>query len=553
MSTSANPAPANSTPQAERHPIGFHEGEALWKFAKTYDLLPLTLLEAAQNAVDANATCIYIGVDLRERTAVICDDGDGVTTEKYQEALLSVAFGVKSKEKLGKFGLGMISPLNKCRCFRFMSRPDGQQHVNSWTFVGEVIRQQRKTEVVYQPLDSFPALPALFRDYDPTARGGKRGWQTVIMLDELIDDSVKTEVDVDELAGFISERLGIAMRRQKATVFIKVRDKRGRINTAHVDPLKFTGEPLDTVMYDGGHSGKVTIKLYRAPLQDGERKGKVVVMEAGDDYPLDVKVLQPQAMGARISGMVASVHSALKVLGSGHFEGTIEAEHIKLVEKRDKFELNDALRELFLLLGDWYDKIGKNYIDADMEEKREERYQQLSQQALNELLRSLHNDRHMAKLARQLQALLPRLKEKAVKERGERKNTERKPQVRSEPKRLPIQAQNPDGSKNAGAASFLRFNRDVMPGSPYLWVFDPETYTLTFNIRHPLWVLVDETDGARTKRHDEQIVELQKFVGLQVILMLLRREELPLDVQRVVVDEQIGPFISLFILPPTAK
>ena len=79
--------------------------------AKSYPYLLDVILETIQNAIDSGATRIAIAVDQKKRSVDIVDNGVGATKSKFEEALQSVCQTMKMRDKLGQFGIGLISPL----------------------------------------------------------------------------------------------------------------------------------------------------------------------------------------------------------------------------------------------------------------------------------------------------------------------------------------------------------------------------------------------------------------------------------------------------------
>ena len=74
------PPPGPRPPRPSRDKISFNEGKVLLHLAKTtYTTMIQVIAEAVQNALDADATNIWIAVDEGKRTIVIADDGSGVT------------------------------------------------------------------------------------------------------------------------------------------------------------------------------------------------------------------------------------------------------------------------------------------------------------------------------------------------------------------------------------------------------------------------------------------------------------------------------------------
>ena len=77
------------------------------------------------------------------------DVNDPTTWGTFEQALASVGKGIKAKDKLGKFGLGLISPLNKCERFYFTSALPGRRKAMKWEFVQNTIRNQSDTLTIF--------------------------------------------------------------------------------------------------------------------------------------------------------------------------------------------------------------------------------------------------------------------------------------------------------------------------------------------------------------------------------------------------------------------
>ena len=83
-----------------------------------------------------------------------------------------------------------------------------------------------------------------------------------------------------------------------------------------------------------------------------------------------------------------------------------------------------------------------------------------------------------------------------------------------------------------------------------MWQYDWDAATIVFNIMHPIWVMLDETDGKRTTLHDKQIMHLQLFVGLEIIMMLADagdRDEF--EDARNELDKRVRPYARTIIEP----
>ena len=110
--------------------LSLHIGRALLQVASAYPTLRKVIAEATQNALDANASKIIIDVNLKDRQVTIQDNGDGVSEEAFNEAIQMICESRKllgtDQKKLGRFGIGLIAGLGKCKEFCFISRPKGR-------------------------------------------------------------------------------------------------------------------------------------------------------------------------------------------------------------------------------------------------------------------------------------------------------------------------------------------------------------------------------------------------------------------------------------------
>lgn len=560
--------------------VDFHRGEVLWSLANTYPNLMLTIVEAIQNGIDAEADRIMVCIDLKARNVTIVDNGMGVTRERFELGLASVGKGVKEKDKLGRFGRGLIAPLNKCASFAFVSAPVGTGTVLRWRFVGTEIRKQHRE--LHIPSDKLSALPKLSKLFESDASGTFNiTWRTMVALKGVTKDKVVSLVDLDELESQIRQKLGAAMRRKNVLVRVVLSDENGRKQSRDVDPVHYSGEMLPVVSYDAskaGEAGEVIFELYRAPKRGGKRQGEVVVMELDGNYPVTMKEFTRQARGGEWREIVNPV---FEVLNSGYFEGIIRCKNIELAPERTKFVYNDALKALYLLLSTWFDEHGREAYEDERVQNREQRYQDLgvkSQQHLRDVLRQPQFQRLWEGLTSVVETgrlgsdhLDPEngtpdgiedessIRSGQGTDRG--KNTggrttcgkpgERTP--RDRPGDVPTGAYGPSGQRRQlvkGDSQGLWFEYSRMDGSSRLWEFDFNRGVLTLNVRHPIWVQLDETNGKHTARNDKWVMQLQEWLALEILVLLMDfRTSEALDEWRHLVDTKVRPYVELTILP----
>ncbi|MGF7228718.1 MAG: ATP-binding protein [Candidatus Saccharibacteria bacterium] len=560
--------------------LGLHEGEMYYRLARTYPTLALMLVEAVQNAIDADATRVFVGVDLVENRIAILDNGSGVTVEKFHEALQSVGFGIKEPGSLGRFGIGLISPLDKCQSFWFVSRPQGEVKVNAWQFEVAKIRPQRtKATIPDFTWDKFTDLPDPFKHAHNDARIGKRDepitWNTMVLLDRVTKDKVIGLVDPDEIENLIRSKLGIGMRRKGTHVTLVVRDWRPGVtqltatdkpyvvSKRQIDPLVHKGQKLDVVRYETEAAGTIEFDLYRARQVGGKRQGQVVVSELGDDSTVTMPDFCMQAGSAGYyntkdhdRATLPETSRALETLLDGFFEGTVRCENIELLPNRTSFEYNETLKELYLYFGIWYESVGKELMGTEREARAEKRYQDLGEKSLKRLIDELTSNTDLALLARSLRGVLPGMRASRPEPKEKKENSAPRDKAPKDPnsRKVVVRPRQPaESSAKSPVTTFITYAYEMLRGSGRLWEYDIESGVLTFNIRHPLWVKVDEINGKHTPKTDLQVMKLQEYLTLKLLLLLANDDGVPVDsmsleLARVAIDRELQFYIPWAIL-----
>jgi hypothetical protein len=503
--------------------LGFHMGSVLWRFATDYyDTLMLTIIEAIQNGIDADATSVLVGIDLKESRVVIADNGTGIKTELFRSALQSIAKTVKKTDRMGRFGLGLISPLNKCQRFTITSQPqdpeDGRPVTHRWTFVGKEIREQHdNVAIVYERVSAMPGIPTPFRS---RARHVGTTWNTIVQLEEVTADKAIRTINLDEFEAQIRIKLSSGMRRAGTTVHIVLSDEQGTMSGRQVNPLEYNGERLPVAEMVGADCGTIRFELYRANKTGGQRRGQVVVMQTGDNYPVSWKEFRAQAMGSRY---LAEFPEAFNVLSSGHFEGVIYIERAELGPDRKKFILSEALIDSYMHIALWFEEHGQQYYEIEQEAQRDERYQRLGQESLDKLIQKLNDDPRLSMVLKELvgPGSGPARPRQPSSGTGSSSRKPRRTVVEPSGSRPSRPGSQPD--KPTPAA--LRFAYEQRPAWDHLWEYDHDNATIVFNTLHPEWVRLDETNGKHTARHDQQIIHLQLWLGLEVVFLLSEYSE----------------------------
>lgn len=570
-------SPASATSE-----IDFHRGEVLYKLSNTYRSLLLTLIEGAQNAIDAGADRVMLCIDLKARMVLMVDNGEGTTKAKFDQALASVGKGVKSADKLGRFGLGLISPLNKCTRFHFISALPGRRKALKWTFVQADIRNQHSSmRIPCVDLGMVPELPKRFKEY--ATEDFDVQWRTRVEMIGVTRDKVVSLVDVDELEQQIRSKLGPAMRTSKACIRVVLIDDNDKHTCRDITPTTYSGEPLDIVSYISDDAGLVEFQLYRAAKHGGKRTGQVSVMAAGDNYPITWGEFTKQARGRNVADIFGD---SFKVLGSGYFEGVVTCENIVLHSERTKFEYNDALEGLYWLIDRWYADVGQAHYQLEEEQSQEARYQETALKAADRLREFLGHQEHsrlwsgllsVVKFGRLGEGHLdPEVRGRKADDdgtttrsgqgrtgTGTRSGTgsssggSRQRDPRHRPGDVPVGAKGPGGQRRKlvkGDSEGLWFGFEQMPGNSNLWEFEFTDGSLVINTRHPVWVKLDETNGKHLQKNARWIQQLLEWLAFEVLHLLVQfPDQDDFEQNRSLIDDKVKNYVEMFIVATRSR
>ena len=539
--------------------LALSQGRALCKIANEYPTLYEVIMESVQNAIDAEATVIELLLNKKHRQIVVQDNGKGVTKEEFEVALMQVCESVKERGKLGQFGIGLISPLGKCKKFTFTSFAESRPRdgYNEWEFVTEDIREQSDQVVVphHKRLDlvNLHVAPSGTRR-DVTAVE----WSTNITISSYTKDKLISRIpSADELFNGIVERYGSAMRNNNVEVRVAIVTEKGEHDLKSGMAKPFTGKKLAEAVVNHPDSGATTIRLYLARKSaDKKYHGKVLVGEADNDFRFLFSVFARSA-GILSAEMVEAFHS-------GIFEGEILTEGAKLNPNRKSFAENEALLGFCESIEEWYRSEGQKHVDSVREQREDMRYQELGEQSMRnlELLLRLPEYSDLLEVLGSFKQgtvgddhtppeaadIIGKQKEKSVAVNPENKsgtegsiNGHQLPSTERE-SHHPFTVQGPRGRQRTlvkSASLGLQFAHEAMEGSDRLYDFDRRRGIITFNIRHPVWVMCD-----RAGKGNRQIRQLQEMATI----FALNHARMPDDWQGITdyfVVEILRPFALL--------
>jgi hypothetical protein len=333
-------------------------------------------------------------INKKTRNIMVADDGDGVSKEKYEAALESVMRTMKTRDKLGQFGMGMLSPLAKCKWYKLTSCSKEDQTYLEWTFDTEVICAQ--VDDVHVPhrictdIRFVTDLPLTQKEVKPVK------WRTLIEVHGYTDDKYigripSAQVLFDEIAHRYREKMlenGV-----KISINI-VSDKGIDFKDACAEP--YYGHRLPDAKYYDASVGHSVFRLYLARKNEkGEYRGAgVLVGEADNAFRFSFKIFARSIPGV----LSANLIEALK---SGLFEGDILTERTKLHSNRKSFEPSDSLLGFCEAIETWYGQVGKSHYEIALDSKGAERYKALGED-LKKTLEGLINDPRFAAIFKPL-------------------------------------------------------------------------------------------------------------------------------------------------------
>lgn len=374
-----------------------HTGMAIMLAARTYLKVLQVILEAMQNSLDAGAKNIWVTINWRRRTITIRDDGNGVNRETFDRALANIGKSIKPKGKLGRWGYGLVAPLEKCEYFTFTSQP---KHTSTnrppylrWRFdTSEIAKSSEEIHLQPEEVD-------LVFSRSKNRKSNMVNYRTSVELHGIIDDKRIAHVDVNELIETALEEFRGKMVRLGTQLHINVVPESGEAYTRTVAAEPYSGEKLPEVVKRDGE-GKTTFQIFLAKRTGNKYAGKLSFGQVGDAFRVPAKKFVAGAARDLLDAELA------KALTSGVFEGEIVSNLLKLQANRTSFADDDDLFIFVAQLEEWYTEVGQAYYLAACDVAESERFNRTAEQALNQLQKML-DDPSMKDLAELVKTFPP--------------------------------------------------------------------------------------------------------------------------------------------------
>lgn len=521
----------------EHTSLHFAQGPTLIKVINDhYRTILSMLLELVQNCMDENATDIRVVLNRKTGNIAVSDNGDGASTEKFARALGQVMKSMKTPDKFGQFGEGMLSHLGKCDHALFISCAKDSDRYMEWRFETAEIAKQMDEIVI--PQKERP-------DYRYNPGGTQKAirgvtfvqWRTRVEVHNFTRDRFIGKIpSATVLFEQIVEQYRQRMLENNVFVSVKLVDESGKSDEYEGKASPYSGKPLQVMRNSHRTFGTAAFTLFLA----ADAVGKVTVGQADNPFRFSFRQFAKSHSGLLLP-------DAVEALNSGIFEGDFVCSGIELHPNRKSFVENDALVFFCESIEKWYREVGeKNYGEAVSAE---------SDKLYDELGRDLKRNMHallrrpeFAELLRAMKDGVPGLAASSSSYAGMPGPGTSDPAVskdgggsggggggsgkKSEPKQ---------GTKSNTVVGFeVRY--DGMLESRELWMFDGTNAVLYINRRHPRW---------KACEHSQRLLkQMQEFIAIKALVLHSCPQEMHSDL-RLYADGLMDPFICLIQNSPS--
>lgn len=521
-------------------PIGFMLVKTIHD---SYGTVVEMILELVQNAIDADAHHIALLINKKTRNITLADDGDGVSKEKYEAALQSVMRTMKTRDKLGQFGMGMLSPVAKCEWHKLTSCPkDGATYLE-WTFNTGAIREQ--ADDVYIPHRIRSDIRFEKDPREPQKGVTSVPWRTLVEVHQYSADKYISRLpSAQSLFDEIVQNYREKMLQNGVKISITVTVEKGESDRKDGFAEPYYGHRLPDVKLYDGNTGDSFFHLYLARKDEkGEYVGQGVSMgEADNAYRFTFK-----SFARSVAGLLSS--SVVEALNSGVFEGDILTEGAKLHSNRKSFEQSDALIGFCQAIETWYDQVGEQHYEVAVDSRSEERYKALGED-LKKTLEGFLNDPKFGDILRPFKSnlgLTVKNQKKDGDEDPDPKKQKAKPDAEIETGEDGGDDPDPKESKKRKRRAKVKsetlgieFRYEDIYDERKLWEYQPGV--LTFNILSSKWRACEKSQ--------RRLKQLQEIIGVKVIILQLMPEGEWRNHAESYAEELVDPFIYLLQSSP---
>lgn len=361
-------------------------GSIMRDIVKTYKTFFAMMLELEQNAIDARPKRAEILIDLQRGRVTCMDNGDGCTLAEFQQTLKQLCKTQKRAGKLGKFGRGQLSPLNKCQHFTFTSAPRANKGnksawpgYRSYSF-DAVIADLRKNKaevtrnVPSQVADMGPDLP---------------WWNTRTEIANLtVPERQLANFNLQDFKEESEIRYSAALADNRELQFkVSLVKPDGSKETVILEPKQFHGRALPLVKLRGEYCGEIQLRLF---LNDSPIDGRNLLVECGDKsrFQMSWSSISAQSLAASKSkdaGQISIDNEIRQILDAGYFEGLMYVKDCNWNEERTGLAEDEPLMDFYIQLQDWVRSSGMELVKRVQTKDKQTRREELALEVANHL------------------------------------------------------------------------------------------------------------------------------------------------------------------------
>ena len=359
--------------------LAVHFGQTLLNQADMYPTIATCIKELVSNGLDAGANRIEVIYDLKVRTLVVRDNGKGRSPEDFQRDLMNVGNSSKrgDKNKIGRYGIGMMSPLGKCSRFTFTSW-DGRKDQSYIRFIFncKAIIESAVQDAGEKNLVTQEELIAVVHESRGKTSPDRTAvwWKSEMYVHNIDKDRALTRFEIDEFVHTLLTNLNKSLLANNAKVSIVHTDEEGRqFRREKIEGVKFAGRPLEIFGHKSSTADQVIFGLHVAPRTIGGYKGEVIVQVAESAvFTLGWKQIAKQLKDHHYASQ-----DAIEALSSGFFEGEIVSSGCVVHKNRTTLENSERLMELGIAVDSWFAKVGSAEYRSIRTNERDARFNEL--------------------------------------------------------------------------------------------------------------------------------------------------------------------------------
>lgn len=508
-----------------------HIGNTLKYITDNYPSLTKVVLELIQNSLDSEANEIMVIIDYKTELLCVRDNGSGIGPKKFREAIESVCSSSKTRGKLGQFGIGLLSPLGKCKGFLITSAAKADKHIyNRWVFdSSKILKSPELPEI---PMVSMPNL--VFSRSGRTKTVEMVNWRTEVVLEKFSSDKSVNAISITELKSLVIGQFSEAMRKLDAEVTLIVKKaNQPEKETESFKAANFNGDSLGRIAYGKKEEGETVFDLFLSPKTKSGRKGQILVGVKGSDFriPMPIFLKSTPELGGDITNL----------LTSGTFEGSIISSNCSLHQNRKEFFDNEARMNFLIHLESWVRNHGNKQVATIKDSEKDVWLQAVGSLAINlledrlktqmphlmEVIKSFkfgtlgkgHYGFGEAKTEQEFTSSAKQFNDHesgttTSKGKGPRdSNFERRPTSHENHSPFTVSGEGTKRKLVKGHSTGLQFVFEEMLGNDHHWEFDSKTGVLSFNMRSDIW--------AKMETSERNLILYQQYVAIKALELQL--------------------------------